>query len=375
MAGNAARPRVVVIDDFAEMRSLISEALGTHGYQVDVAATADQARRLDLGGYDAVLVDASLGPDRGLDLIDAMLTKDPEAGRRCLVMTGGSAGPIPDGIAVLAKPFELPELLAAVSELVALDSPAAEPAGAPGTGAESGARRPAADLPDPPDLPGAEQALAAEHWRWQLLDLTRRLRAYEHRQLTEFLHDGPMQELSAVTLELQMMSRSMPPDPVPRLAEVLRWLDTAVSSLRWLVDGHWPLLVPETQLADALQERVALLVAAPVTVETGGEPAALDSIEKQVAIDIVEFMLHEDFTGQAARAHVTVRNDEQFIQIDLNLSASPDSQLIHDPSAARATVDRLVRALGARAEITFADNHWRARIVLPRRPACGQDVT
>ena len=110
-------PRVLVVDDTDEVRTLIGRALAAHGYRVDAAATLAQASALDPAGYDAVLVDAHLGAELGTDLIETMLAQDPAAARRCLVITGGSTAIVPHGVACLAKPFRPADLLHAVRAL------------------------------------------------------------------------------------------------------------------------------------------------------------------------------------------------------------------------------------------------------------------
>ena len=157
---------------------------------------------MDPGGCDAVLVDAHLGPEGGLDLIEALLSEDPAAAGRCLVMTGGAAGPLPDGVACLTKPFQLSELIDALRE----HHPDTVPAPA---GRQTSPPRPGAHSSGVVS-PGGDQPTAAEPQTWQLQGLTRRLRALVRRELVDLLPGGPIQELTALTLELQMMSRSAP---------------------------------------------------------------------------------------------------------------------------------------------------------------------
>ena len=71
--------RVLVVDDVAEMRTLIRRVLSADGYQVDVAATLAEARSLDPAGYSAILVDAHLGSEHGIDLVEELRTADPAA--------------------------------------------------------------------------------------------------------------------------------------------------------------------------------------------------------------------------------------------------------------------------------------------------------
>jgi hypothetical protein len=204
---------------------------------------------------------------------------------------------------------------------------------------------------------------------WQLLLLTRRLRARERHELIDFLHDGPIQELTAVTLELQMMSRSGPPDP--RFDAVIEQLSTAAGALRWLVDGPWQSVQPETQLVPALQERSAWLLATPLTVDAGEHPADLRLVEIPVIADVVELMLLAMVTATPpAQAHVAVRADEHVTDIELTLTtAAGDEQAIGDPAAAEAALGALASALGASAQVRLCGPRWRARLVLHRQPA------
>jgi CheY-like chemotaxis protein len=396
--GTTTGLRVLVVDDVEEVRILIQRALGARGYDVDVAATLAEARRLDPGGYDAVLVDAHLGSERGMDLVEALRSEDPQAVGRCLVMTGGTTDTLPDGVARLAKPFQLGELIDAVRVLHEPDTgpqpgiapgSARQPGIAPGPGRRLGiapgsARQPgiapgpgrrlgtapgsgADPLASVP--PGGSRPAAGEAQTWQLLRVTRRLRARERHELVDFLHDGPIQELTAVTLELQMMCRSVP--PAPRLDAVLHRLSSAAGSLRWLVDGPWPFLEPEVRLAAALQQRTAWLLAAPVTVDADEHAAGLGPAEVSAVADVVELMLLGMVTANPpAQARVAVGTDEHMIQIDLTLmSAAGDDQAIGDPATAQAALDELASALGASMQARLSGRRWRARIGLPRQPA------
>ena len=51
VVGPQVTKRVLVVDDVAEMRTLIQRVLSADGYQVDVAATLAEARSLDQRGY------------------------------------------------------------------------------------------------------------------------------------------------------------------------------------------------------------------------------------------------------------------------------------------------------------------------------------
>ena len=127
VAGIKVTKRVLVVDDVAEMRTLIWRILSADGYQVDVAATLAEARGLDPAGYSAVLVDAHLGTEQGMDLIEELRSADPAAVSRCLVITGGTADAGPAGLAVLTKPFRAADLLDAVRALQQAAPPQPDP--------------------------------------------------------------------------------------------------------------------------------------------------------------------------------------------------------------------------------------------------------
>jgi CheY-like chemotaxis protein len=369
--GNSGGLRVLVVDDLSEMRAIIDRALSDRGYLVDVAATIEEARRMKPGGYDAVLVDAHLGPERGTDLVEALLAEDPGIARRCLLMTGGTTGELPDGIAHLAKPFQLGELIDAVGALHRR-SPAPARQRPAAVAADTGMHPAAAVPPGAPPAavpPGAQRQAGGGPQAWQLLGLTRRLRERERHELVDFLHDGPIQELTAVTLELQMTCRSMP--DASRFDAVLQRLAAAAGSLRWLVDGQWPFLAPETQLAAALQQRTAWLLAAPVTVSAEAQEAGLTTMEVPVVTDVVELMLLGMVTSDPpALAHVAVLAEARQIRIDLTLvPAAGDSRAVGDPQLARAALDSLASALGTDADAGLRGPTWRAQITLPRELA------
>lgn len=353
--------RVLVVDDLDEMRVLIRRALSANGYEVDVAGTLAEAQGMDLAGYDAVLVDAHLGSERGLQLIETLRLQDPAAAGRCLVITGGGTDMIPEGVPILAKPFQLSHLLAAVRALQQ-----------PGAVTKPGET---VDVAADPDIqlsalvPRARsQPAAGEPRVLQMLSIVRRLRARERGGLIDFLHDGPIQELTAASLELQMMQRLVPPSPAPYVDSLLRQVDAASRSLRWLVDELWPFLPSETDLTEAIHQRTAWLLAAPATVADDMRQAVVPgAIEAPLIADVVELMLLASEAATAsAQAHVAVRTDEQLIQIDLRLTSAQDDDTIGDPATARASLDGLASALGASMQIDFSEREWQVRLAMRR---------
>jgi CheY-like chemotaxis protein len=350
--------RVLVVDDADAVRTVVRRVLSGSGYEVDVACTLAEARGMDPGKYDAVLVDARLGHERGMDLVEELRSQDPAAAGRCLVMTGGAIGLIPDGIVYLAKPFEPGELIEAVRALHQpgpVPAPGRRPAAAPDSGA-----------PSPGTAPGASQPPAGSPRGWKLLELTRRLRDAERGEQADFLHDGPLQELTAATLDLHMMRRSAPAATAQSIDAVLRRLDIAARSLRWLVAGSGAFRVPETRLAVCLQQRTAWLLATPITVSTGPWPVGADEIDPLAITDVVELMLLAMAgAGPRARAQVAVRAEEDLTRIELTLTpAAEDGQTLGDPATARALLAELASALPADADMDLGGQQWRALITL-----------
>jgi hypothetical protein len=199
-----------------------------------------------------------------------------------------------------------------------------------------------------------------------LLAITRRLRARERDGLVDFLHDGPLQDLTAANLALHIMRRSASAAAVQALDAVLSQLDAVAGSLRWLVEGNWPFLQPDDGLAISLQHRTAWLLATPVTVETDERRAALDATDVPAIVDVVELMLLAMVdAGLPVQAHVAVRIEVHLIQIELTLSAAAaDGAPVSDLATAQSSLDKLASALQVRAQIEPGEPEWRVRIAL-----------
>jgi len=357
---------VLVVDDEPQMRILIQRALAACGYEADAASTLAEARQMDAGSYDAVLVDARIGAERGADLIESMMARDPAAANRCLVITGGAVEPLPGGVACLTKPFHLTDLIGAVRALLRTGpvSAATPPAGT--AAPPAGMATAPAGTATAPAGPAGSPAAAREPRTWQLLDLTRRLRGYERRALTDFLHDGPIQELTALSLELQMMSRSAAPAGLPPFDALIERLNAASGALRWLIDESWSFLTPDTDPVAAIAQRTSWLLSEPVTVDTGPGLTALSAAEVQVIVDVVELLLLGLMPpGQPILAHVALRAEDHLIGVEATITAADDRELSGSPATAQASLDELASALGAGVRAALDPRRWHARIDLP----------
>lgn len=129
-------PAVLLVDDDAELRRLVSATLSEHGFAVETAEGVAQAQAaLGARGFDLVLLDLGLGDGDGVDLCRALRTK----GDQPVVMLTARADPIDRILGIemgaddyVTKPFHPRELIARIRAVLRR----ARPAG--GAGVEAG---------------------------------------------------------------------------------------------------------------------------------------------------------------------------------------------------------------------------------------------
>ena len=359
--------RVLVVDDAEEMRKTIRRALSAGGYQVDVAGTLAEAEAKEPGGYDAVLVDAQLDGESGIDLVAKLRSKDRAAAARCVLISGGIPDRLPEGAAYLAKPFSIGDLLEAVRE-AGRPRPGPWPlvGSDPGGLAEpiAGRSRRAEHTPAEGGPAGGGPA-EGEPPAWLLLALDRQLRAREQRALAAYLHNGPMQEIFAASLELQLLHRSHPALPPGIFDGVFQRLDAAAAALDRLPGGFTGETGP---VAGVLERRTAWLLSGPLTVDAGTGNEGLHAAEIAVVADVIELTLLGTVPeGRRARASAAVRADGHLIRIELTITpAADDAHEIGDVELARAGLARVAAALAAKASGDLRARRWRLQITLPR---------
>jgi DNA-binding response OmpR family regulator len=113
----AAAARALVVDDNALIRRLVSQVLAGAGFVVDAVSTIDAALQREPAGYHVLVIDVRLGAERGTDLVETLRRRNPLLPSRCLLMTGGLGDSLPGDVAVLVKPFDPDDLVAAVRSL------------------------------------------------------------------------------------------------------------------------------------------------------------------------------------------------------------------------------------------------------------------
>jgi excisionase family DNA binding protein len=114
------RPRVLVVDDEASIRELLSKTLALAEYDVDTAPDGRTAiERLRLGQYDLLIADLKMPGLDGLSLIRE--AKRLKADLPVIIITGFSTESsaieaVNLGVAgYLTKPFRVPQVLAAAA--------------------------------------------------------------------------------------------------------------------------------------------------------------------------------------------------------------------------------------------------------------------
>lgn len=118
-----ARQRVLLFDDDASMQRLIATLLRREGFRVDVvSAGADAIARIAKVDYQALLLDLMAPTEGGLTVIRHLREKHPKLLRRVVLVTASPESVLNsvkgDVAEIVRKPFEPPELLAAVGRVV-----------------------------------------------------------------------------------------------------------------------------------------------------------------------------------------------------------------------------------------------------------------
>jgi hypothetical protein len=208
---------------------------------------------------------------------------------------------------------------------------------------------------------------------WQVLDIARRLRAADRMYLAGQLHDRPIQDLAAAALELSVARRTAGTPAGDEFDVVERLVEEAGRELRSMMDEIGSFSRPESDLATALAERTARLLAAPLTMVAGEGAGRLAPTEVSAVADVVELILlgacAQPPTQPSAQAMAAVRADEQLIHVDLNLTLTSDGDLpFGDPAEIKECLDYLAAAMQAQADVQLREQRIRVRVSLPRPP-------
>ena len=119
---------ILVVDDEAPIRRLLTRLLERRGFEVHEAETGEQA--LDHASarrYGLVICDVRMPGIGGLELYRQLVANDPELGRRFVFITGdtgslGSNSVDTADASVLAKPFTAADLDAVLNRIVSRET-------------------------------------------------------------------------------------------------------------------------------------------------------------------------------------------------------------------------------------------------------------
>ena len=110
-------PRVLVADDDRQLQSLLNILLTRAGFEVDFASSGREALKKTIADhYDAIMLDLILPDISGMEILDKLAQRKPEAMRRIIVITGASRGVIEQIDttrihALLRKPFDIQDVI------------------------------------------------------------------------------------------------------------------------------------------------------------------------------------------------------------------------------------------------------------------------
>ncbi len=120
-----SKPRVLVLDDDASVRKLVSLVLKRAGFRVDTVTKGNEAIAAiedDAKEYAALLLDLMMPHEGGMTVMKHLRKSDPPLLKRVILMTAAPDTVLKsvrkDIFAVVKKPFEPAELTAAVKKLV-----------------------------------------------------------------------------------------------------------------------------------------------------------------------------------------------------------------------------------------------------------------
>lgn len=123
LLGDAERKRVLVVDDEESIRMALGRFLRSRGYDVDAAASAEEAlQQVERGRYAIMICDIRMSGMSGLDLLPRIREVDPDLG--IMMLSAVNETPIAaealslGAMEYLMKPIELGELQLAVERVL-----------------------------------------------------------------------------------------------------------------------------------------------------------------------------------------------------------------------------------------------------------------
>lgn len=108
------KPKILLVDDDSELRTLYEELLSEAGYSVDIVADGDQAlKKIVVGGYNLIILDIMMPKIDGLDVLRSLkaMPSPPKNGPIIMLSALDQAQVINEAISLGASGFlHKPEL-------------------------------------------------------------------------------------------------------------------------------------------------------------------------------------------------------------------------------------------------------------------------
>ncbi len=209
-----------------------------------------------------------------------------------------------------------------------------------------------------------------------LLQLLVELQEREHRYVSDLLHDGPMQEFTAVLLALGRVRTTLGADVGEQLAAIEARLRETVISLHRPLPPFRPGNDARAVIEMTLAQRVHGLLADALEVDVDVDAWPPTWAELPVLLAVIQLLL---LTGEptrpVARAAVAVRSDLGGVELRLQVVPAEAHETSEAPGIADAARIRAARlhaladAVGAQVECDPGGWAWRAVLTLPR-PGC-----
>jgi DNA-binding response OmpR family regulator len=117
---SAGQPvRVLLVEDFAQLREMLVDGLMRAGFAVESAGSVQDGLALHPETFDALVVDQRIDGELGTDLFRSLHEQDAEVASRFILMTADErALNLPATVPILLKPFRITVLVDAVRDLV-----------------------------------------------------------------------------------------------------------------------------------------------------------------------------------------------------------------------------------------------------------------
>ncbi|MFL6176623.1 MAG: response regulator [Ornithinibacter sp.] len=128
--GGAGSAAILVVEDFAALRVLLSRVLGAAGHRITAAETLQAAQAAcEAADFDLVVTDVAIPGGNGADLARQVAASRP--GLRVLFVSGSAADELDLDVPgartdFLQKPFDIDELVDRVARLLRAEEPTAQ---------------------------------------------------------------------------------------------------------------------------------------------------------------------------------------------------------------------------------------------------------